>query len=448
MHLGAVVADAPSPLSTPRSAAGQAQLRLGKPLCIVLGKRRICIPNTQRRPSKFAKWTGMPASTSASRADTILQPVNRATLVPAQFAENVYGWTECVDNSTDVAAFDFSYTSSLWSNELDWMRLPPGTHLLLFGRSSMAQASSALRSGNRLLGALERTEVKSHADFCVDAAAAPHDVGECSFQCSRWMNCGPLGAACDDDPHSVTVDYLAGGSTITTISNHPQSQRLGSRLDDWLHLAAPENATVNFTHGAFMDPHPDFYFDRDCQTQWRRTRLSPRRRAKFSRSLYCKPQSDAACTERHPHFDVVSRWVTGELASVLEPPRKHSKHRKHNNEIPFDSAALQMADTVRDAFRLRCVTDSQVQNLTECPNGRNTTLWLLQAQEAYEYNNAAASAPATCSCKHICNARCVQRPGSNEAPHCYMGPGLAAAWLILRAAGLATRPSHKIPMRV
>ena len=32
MHLGAVVTDAPSPLGTPRSAAGQAQLRLGKPL--------------------------------------------------------------------------------------------------------------------------------------------------------------------------------------------------------------------------------------------------------------------------------------------------------------------------------------------------------------------------------------------------------------------------------
>ena len=38
MHLGAFVADAPSPLSTPRSAAGQAQLRLGKPLCIALGQ--------------------------------------------------------------------------------------------------------------------------------------------------------------------------------------------------------------------------------------------------------------------------------------------------------------------------------------------------------------------------------------------------------------------------
>ena len=32
MHFGAVVADAPSPLSTPRSATGQAQLRLGQPL--------------------------------------------------------------------------------------------------------------------------------------------------------------------------------------------------------------------------------------------------------------------------------------------------------------------------------------------------------------------------------------------------------------------------------
>ena len=32
VHFGAVVTDAPSPLSTPRCATGQAQLRLGKPL--------------------------------------------------------------------------------------------------------------------------------------------------------------------------------------------------------------------------------------------------------------------------------------------------------------------------------------------------------------------------------------------------------------------------------
>ena len=32
VHFGAVVADAPSPSSTPRSATGQAPLRLGKPV--------------------------------------------------------------------------------------------------------------------------------------------------------------------------------------------------------------------------------------------------------------------------------------------------------------------------------------------------------------------------------------------------------------------------------
>ena len=37
VHFGAVVADAPSPLSTPRSATGQAQLRLGKPLRMNFG---------------------------------------------------------------------------------------------------------------------------------------------------------------------------------------------------------------------------------------------------------------------------------------------------------------------------------------------------------------------------------------------------------------------------
>ena len=56
--------------------------------------------------------------------------------------------------------------------------------------------------------------------------------------------------------------------------------------------------------------------------------------AKFSHKLYCKPDSNISCTERHPHYDIVRKWVTNDVASVVEPPRKHSKHRKHNNEIP------------------------------------------------------------------------------------------------------------------
>ena len=53
MHLGAVVSDAPSPLSTPRSAAGQAQLRLGKPL----RKKCRASPDAFRRAGRVVAGT-------------------------------------------------------------------------------------------------------------------------------------------------------------------------------------------------------------------------------------------------------------------------------------------------------------------------------------------------------------------------------------------------------
>ena len=331
-------------------------------------------------------------------------------LVPAgtrglhkQLIDRAYAWTMCTSNSTSEAAFDFTYASSMWSTGLDWMRLPPSTHLLLFGRSSMAQVASALRSGNAALGTLEGTKVLSSADFCVDPKEHPrnHVPKNCSFQCSRWMNCGPLGKPCNDDPHSITVDRLVGGSTITTVSNHPQSQRLGSQLDEWLKLVAPRGGRRNFTHGAFMDPHPDFYFDRDCRTQSRQKLDAPDRAAKYRPEQYCEPWARDACTKRHPHFDVVSRWVDSEVASVISPPRKAS------NSIPF----LKEEPFPDDTYNLRCVTDEQ---LKDCEGGRNMTVWLSQAQEAYEYNDAAVEQPASCLCKHICNARCVQRPGTKD----------------------------------
>lgn len=382
----------------------------------------------------------MPGSLPSGPADLdhALQPavVARTRLVHRQFADRAYGWTMCTSNSTDAQAFDFTYASSLWSTGLDWMRLPPSTHLLLFGRSSMAQVASALRSGSAALGTLEGTKVLSSADFCLDPKEHPkrHMAKNCSFQCSRWMNCGPLGKPCEDDPHSITVDRLVGGSTITTISNHPQSQRLGSRLNEWLKLVVPKQAHGNFTHGAFMDPHPDFYFDRDCLTQSRNqledaadddADLLPQRRAIYKPEQYCDPWARDACTKRHPHFDVVSRWVDSDVASVISPPRKAS------NAIPF----LRETHENDETYNLRCVTDEQLE---DCDGRRNLTVWLSQAQEAYEYGNAADEQPANCLCKHICNARCVQRPGTKQTPHCYVGPGVAAAWLVLRAAGLAT----------
>jgi hypothetical protein len=366
--------------------------------------------------------------------------------VTANFTNSVYGWTECTDNSTERSAFEYNYRSTLWSASLEWMRMPPSTHLLIFGRSSIAQVSSAVRSGNRALGTLLRSEIITHADFCRDPEAPVKMVTECLYQCPRWLNCGPNGADCTDDPHSITVDYFVGGSTITTISNHPESQRVGSRLDEWLALVAPER---NFTHAAFMDPHPDFYFDRACVSQWRHNHTHvkgdyvnkkpvpdprPPRRGRFKRANYCHPESEADCVERHPHYDTIRSWVTGTVASVIEPPRNEE------NEIPGSIQKLDDAiDTTLYDFSLKCVTDDQLTNMTECPKGmRNTTVWLAQAQEAYErFSENAVDEPAQCVCKHICNARCVQKPGSTDPPHCYMGPGVAAAWLILRAAGLA-----------
>lgn len=338
------------------------------------------------------------------------------------------------------------------------MRLPPQTHLLIFGRSSIAQVSSALRSGSRGLGTLVRSEIITHADFCRDPERPLRMVGECMYQCPRWLNCGPMGEACTDDPHSVTVDHLEGGSTITTISNHPESQRVGSRLHEWLKLVAPMGGAVNFTHAAFMDPHPDFYFDRACVSQWRHNHTHvkgdyskskpnpdprPPRRGSFKRREYCHPESDGSCVERHPHYDILRGWVSGSVASVIEPPRND------DNEIPSSIKKLDDAiDNPLDDFSLRCVTDDQLRNETQCPGGgRNTTVWLSQAQEAYErYSETAAYVPNSCVCKHICNARCVKRPDSTASPHCYLGPGVAAAWLVLRAAGLAREvPVFPIP---
>ena len=56
VHFGAVVADAPSPLSTPRSAAGQAQLRLGKPLRMKCRASPVLLFNARRKSSLRHCW--------------------------------------------------------------------------------------------------------------------------------------------------------------------------------------------------------------------------------------------------------------------------------------------------------------------------------------------------------------------------------------------------------
>ena len=168
------------------------------------------------------------------------------------FGHRAHSWTVCSANSTDPEQEtgrdgapqeassvnrQLAYSNPLWPNGLDWMRLPPGTHLLLYGRSSIAGISSALRAGSEAYGVLERSVTVSAARDCADPTEDPRkhpQVTSCLYDCEAYMTIGPreLNVSTSADPHSVTVDYLKGGSTITTMSNHAQTQRLESRLDD------------------------------------------------------------------------------------------------------------------------------------------------------------------------------------------------------------------------
>ena len=62
--------------------------------------------------------------------------------VQSTFSERVGTWTLCsTDGTEDLHEAKgegyATYTNPLWPNGLDWMKLPPGTHLLLYGRGSM-----------------------------------------------------------------------------------------------------------------------------------------------------------------------------------------------------------------------------------------------------------------------------------------------------------------------
>ena len=74
-------------------------------------------------------------------------------------------------------------------------------------------------------------------------------------------------------------------------------------------------------------------------------------------------------------------------------------------------------------------------------------MWLAQTKLVYEYAGASLALSPPCYCEHVCNARCVipepsatdgaTASSSDSQQRCYVGPGVAATWLVLRAAGLA-----------
>lgn len=334
----------------------------------------------------------------------------------------------------------------------------------------MSGIISALRAGAAHLGVLERTELVSAARDCLDPQTNPlqqqggkRDDGYCQLECKKWMNCGLDSSPCNEDPHSITIDHMKNGATITTFANHAQSQRLGANLEAWLTVAAQRrgnSSSLNFTHGAFMDPHAETWFDERCGSGGGNEPGSPKLRASLDNKEGSSPLlppgmqpeadklmfwkgdlpedcaeegADADCPRRHPHWSHVRQRVDRPLAAVFCPPRGD------DFMVPFESQEVSAAEPVLeldewvlpDELKMRCVTDEQ---LADCAF-RNTTVWLGQTKQAYEYGGAADMAPDPCLCAHTCNARCVR--AASGFTNCYAGPGVMSAWLVLRAAGLA-----------
>ncbi len=317
-----------------------------------------------------------------------------------------------------------------------WMVPPPNTHLLLFGTSHFYSMSSVLRVGFAHLGVLNRTDIVGHSGMCERSTDAVPDwrnpasslsstdflAGRCNTrECIQV--CG-LGQSACENQQGIVVDYLTENRTITTIVNHAQSQRSdgGAYLDTLL-----SKLPWNLTHSAFIRPHEDAYFDAQCEKE--QTGTLPDANKVGDKVEPCGAYADAACPGNHSAYGVLKRHAP-RIATVL---------------LPDLGAPPSLAGS--DRLGLRCVTDEQIAS-PECGGQRNTTAWTTQAFELYTDSNDPEShnlSRALRSDSHLCDVIChtdhprlvTRRQQTNVVTGCREGPGLAAVWLVLRAAGLA-----------
>ena len=325
----------------------------------------------------------------------------------------------------------------LWPHEADWMRLPPRTHVLLYGTSHTYAMSSVLRSGLAHLGQLERTDVISDASACANPATAPlPDWGRprSSLSAAEYLagwctpgraaqTCGVKQTPCENQ-QGLVVDYIAGNSTITTVSNFGLVQRSSGYLERLL-AQLPNRVT----HAAVMRPHSEAYFHAQCVHE----QGGPMPDATLVGDLVepCDAYAHASCTHRHAAYKLIAKQLPPErVATVLRPDAgpiglgpgfKRPKRYKTLQRL----AAREIG--------ISCVTDDQLVE-PGCAQHHNATAWLTQAYLLLEDVRAGdLMAKAGHQCALIC--------GRDDLHSCAQGPGVAAAWLVMRTMGLA-RPPH------
>ena len=343
-----------------------------------------------------------------------------------------------------------------------WMVPPPNTHLLLFGTSHFYSMSSVLRVGFAHLGVLNRTDIVGHSGMCERSTDAVPDwrnpasslsstdflAGRCNArECIQV--CG-LGQSACENQQGIVVDYLTENRTITTIVNHAQSQRSdgGAYLDALL-----SKLPWNLTHAAFMRPHDDAYFAAQCERS--RTGVPPDGTKVGDAVEACGPYADGECPKQSPAYSVLAKHVS-RIATVLRPDvealEAMARQMARTRAAQRAAGRPQRLSVGDGPLGLRCVLDEQIAS-AECAGQRNTTAWITQALQLYTgVSNGHNVSDAIGSDSHLCNAICSSTDrwcrhhrridtnaicSSTGGVECQEGPGLAAVWLVLRAAGLA-----------
>ena len=173
--------------------------------------------------------------------------------MPAQYICNVSALPEA----------NTPYHPALDARHLADFRLPPGTHLFLYGSSHVRSARHVLVSAARLQGAQVNSTYISVSDDCDEH---PEGLSYTMRPKGFTATCGIFqedGECTDSD--LVRDWFPETGSSITTISNHrqylvPEHTRALATL---LKTANPQ-----FTHGYITHPHLAKYFEAHCD--WRR----------------------------------------------------------------------------------------------------------------------------------------------------------------------------------
>lgn len=205
---------------------------------------------------------------------------------------------------------------------LEWIRLPANTHLLLYGTSHMQMLSGALRVAAKHVGVLKSTETISHTVPChvTDELEPPDGRCEDGFTpelCQTAMKCGREAKPCSiPQLGSIARDHLEGGSTITTIGNHAQSQLNRASTEHWVGRLARDQGH-NFTHAAFMEAHAPDYFHSQCVRA--QTGEVPDAAKVGDAVEPCGDKEPADCPKADPRFDAVAQFVTGQVVTVTRP---------------------------------------------------------------------------------------------------------------------------------